>query len=86
MAEQTTTATPSTTDSPPVAVKSTEAEGHIDHVKEAIKDAAEKIVARVEHERSEHERAAHAGRVHQARDAIQEAVDKVGQKLPGGKQ
>jgi hypothetical protein len=85
MTEKSTTATPAPKDGPPVAVKPAEAEGHIDHVKEAIKDAAEKIVARVEHERSEHEHAAHEGRVHQAREAIQEAVDKVGRKLPGGK-
>jgi hypothetical protein len=71
--------------STPTPVKPAEHEGHLEHVKEAIKDAAEKIVARVEHERSEHEHAAHDGRVHDAKVAIQEAVDKVSQKLPGNK-
>jgi hypothetical protein len=85
MAEKSTTATPSTNNVPPLAAEPSQAEGHIDHVKEAVKNAAEKIVARVEHERSEHEHAAHDGRVHQAREAIQEALDKVSQKLPGGK-
>jgi ribosomal protein L16/L10AE len=80
MTDQTKMATPTEAVTPPAATEP----GHLDHMKEAIKDAAEKIVARVEHERSEHEHAAHDGRVHHAREAIQEALEKVGQKLPGG--
>jgi len=75
----------STPQSTPVAGKLAESEGHIDHMKDAIEDAAETIVARVEHERAEHERASHDGRVHHAREAIQEALDKIGDKLPGAK-